>query len=99
MKTSITDTDKFKLPDHVSYRDIEGECVLLNTENNYYYSLNDVGFLIYKLLLERLSFSEIVQEILTRSEGKVSRERIHSDVEELLVDLLKEGLIEKSAGE
>lgn len=72
-------------------RTIEGEAVLLNLKSGVYYSLNESGTAIWKLLESPCS----VQDILTslRDSYDLSPAEAVSQVEELLDDLASEKLI------
>ena len=76
----------------VAFRIIEGEAVLLSLEAGVYYTLNEVGRVAWELLDGRNSTDAVVSAICT--EYDVEEETARRDVDELLNDLVNEGLIE-----
>jgi hypothetical protein len=77
-----------------TWRILDGEAVIINTETSYYYSLNRTGTFIWNLLLDdEKTLEEIVQEVSSRYEQ--TKEAIVDKIEELLQDLVREELIEQ----
>lgn len=95
MKNTIAEVDIFRIHDDVVWRNLDGEGVLLNLENNFYYSLNDTGTLIYEQIKEGRSVHQILEYFFKVFSGEVAAETLKKDVFEVLADLLKEGLIER----
>ena len=79
-----------KCPDVIE-RMIDGEAVLLDLKTGVYYSLNEVGSEIWKLIDGERSVRDVVQWVLENHE--VERAAAEQDVNELLDDLCKEKLI------
>ena len=75
----------------VIYRDIEGEAVVLNLDNGFYYSLNQLGTEIWELSDGTVSIQEIIQRVC--EEYEVTYEQARDDVLELMEDLVREGLV------
>jgi hypothetical protein len=69
----------------------DSEPVLLNLENGAYYRANGVTLRIWELLAEPCELEQVVATLA--SEFDVSEERLRSDVQDVLDQLLKEGLI------
>jgi len=77
-----------------SWKELDGEAVIINFENTYYYSLNATGTYIWNLLLRKdLSADEITQEVSTHFNESVNN--VKDDVGVLLKDLFEENLILK----
>lgn len=79
--------------DTVVYRIIAGEAVMLNLENGYYYSLDEIGTKIWKALDNGESIDEILGELI--DEYQVSDKQLKSDVIKLIARLEKAHLINK----
>lgn len=68
------------------------ESVLLDLTKEKYFSLDDIGTRMWKVLLESESIGAAIDSLL--QEYDVSRETLQSDVEELVEKLLAHGLVE-----
>jgi hypothetical protein len=80
----------------VLFREIEGECVLLDLGSGTYFGLNHVGTRIWNLLREGLPEEKIAEIIATEFDGDAATIRV--DVQALLADLESRRLI-VSAGD
>lgn len=79
-------------PERVLFRYVDGETVLINTETSYYYSLNRAGTLVWKMLIERgRTSAELLRAI--QKEYSPPKDVAARDLESLLNDLRKEGLV------
>lgn len=67
------------------------ELLVLDLESGRYYGLNAVAQLVWERLDGAATVAEIVDEIAHRFE--VDAERVMNDVQELLADLLAQGLV------
>ena len=72
--------------------DLGGEAVILSLESGQYYSLNDVGTLIWDLVQEPKAVLDVRDAIL--EEYEIEPERCEKELLEILQDLATEGLIE-----
>jgi hypothetical protein len=79
------------VPDSVLYQEVEDEAVLLNMANQQYYGLNDVGAQMWKSLAEAGTIAEA--EDLLRGMYEIEQQTLRSDLETLVRDLLKVGLL------
>jgi hypothetical protein len=77
--------------DKVVWRNIDGEAVILNLDSGYYYSLNEVGTLIWQLLSEKKDTIRIIEAV--RKEYSATESKIKKDLDSLIKDLTKEKLI------
>jgi hypothetical protein len=79
------------IPDSVLYQELEDEAVLLNMANQQYYGLNDVGAQMWKSLAEAGSIADAENLLLGMYE--IEQPKLRSDLETLVRDLLKAGLL------
>lgn len=86
-------TLKYKMYDAVHDMEFEGERVLIHLNTDQYYSLDDVGQVVWKLLKSGLNKVEIVRELCLKFDNTVSLMEVTQDVDELIDDLLYSGLI------
>lgn len=77
--------------DAVLYQELEDEAVLLNMENQHYYGLNDVGARMWKSLMEAGTIAAAGD--LLGETYDIDRDVIRADLENLVRDLLKAGLL------
>ena len=85
---------KYHLPEYITYSKVDGEIVIFHGENNHYYSLNSVGSSIFRKVEQGKNEAEIFEEL--KIEYRVEDEdALLEDVEEILLDLLSEGIIEE----
>src|SRR5580658_9680343 len=76
----------------VLYQELEGEVVLLNMAKQEYYGLNDVGARMWKCLLESAGSMDSAEDLLSKT-YEVERSVIRADLERLVRELLKAGLL------
>ena len=72
--------------------DLGGEAVILHLASGTYYSLNEVGALIWSLLQQPRKVRQIVDHVV--AEYDVDRDECEADLYRLLDALSREGLIE-----
>jgi hypothetical protein len=89
-----SDSERFKKRDEVLLQELGGEAVLLDLGGGRYYGLDEVGLRIYQLITSSHSISETCDVLL--QEFDVQPMQLRGDLEGLLTDLLKAGLLEKS---
>ncbi len=73
------------------FTEIEGEATILNTATGTYYGLNETGTAIWKLIQTPVTFKKIIISIL--SNYKVEKEVCKKEINDLLLDMNKEGMI------
>ncbi len=81
----------FKRNERVTWRVLEGDCILLHLDSGIYYTLNDVGRFLWESFDGKKSLSEIRETILDRYD--VTSEKVKGDLPELVEDLKKEDLV------
>jgi hypothetical protein len=82
---------KIVLSDDVLHQELSGETVLLNLKTEHYFGLDPVGTRIWQELGKTASAERVVAQLLT--EYEVEEPTLRADVERLLGELLKAGLI------
>jgi len=88
----ISDDTTFQVRDDVVTEEIEDELVILDLEGDVYFSLNDVGRLIWEEAADGTAFGAIVDAVC--EDYEVERERAAEDAKEFLVEAVEEGLME-----
>lgn len=84
----------FRRNDRVTWRVLEGDCILLHLDSGIYYTLNEVGRFLWESLDGKNSLSEIHESILGHYEGE--EETVRQDLLEILGDLVKEDLVKSN---
>ena len=79
------------LSPEVISQEVSGETVLLDLESENYFGLDEVGTRIWQLIKETNDLAAIYQTLLT--EYDVSEERLQQDLDTLLGEITKLGLI------
>ena len=80
------------IPEQVLFRDLDGESVLLHLGSGQYFGLDEVGTLIWHLLVEGCSLDKIEERIV--AEYDASAEEIKKDVLRIVEELTQNGLVE-----
>lgn len=75
----------------VAAKVLDGEAILINLANGVYYSMDNIGGVIWELVEGRHSLEEMVAAISARYE--VSAEQVQDDVERLVGELVEENLV------
>lgn len=87
-------TLKVSIPENVLAQELNGEVVLLNMENEAYYSLNPVGSQIWQLLTEQGDVETAMQQLLQIYVLDETTQR--KDVTILINELLEVNLLQKT---
>ena len=80
------------IPAHVLSTTVDQDAVLLNTQTNKYYALDDVGARFWALLTENNLLRDTYKILL--DEYEVNPSQLEQDLLELLTDLLENNLLE-----
>ncbi len=75
----------------VCWSKLGDETLLLNLDTGYYYTLDELGGLIWEMLIEQHDQEKIVERIV--SEYEAERKSVESDLKTLLEELQREGMI------
>ena len=89
---TIPFTMRVSVPEYVLVRQIEGESVLLNINNERYFGLNDVGTRMWATLTSADSIQTAYEALL--GEYEVDPEQLRQDLQVLIEKLVENGLIE-----
>ncbi len=91
METTMSDAEKYTIPDSVLAAHLEGEAVLLHMDSKHYYRLNGTAAFIWKALERGASAESIVGELCETFE--VGPEEAAAEVQRLLAELAESGLV------
>jgi len=80
------------IPAHVLSTTVDQDAVLLNTQTNQYYALDEVGARFWGLLTEKNLLKDVYKMLL--DEYEVEPTQLEQDLLELLADLLENNLVE-----
>ena len=92
----ISLTARVTIPEKVLIREVAGESVILNLNNEQYYGLDEVGTRFLAVLATAASIQAAIDTLL--AEYEVDRTTLEKDMRELLGRLLEQGLIELHDG-
>ena len=81
---------KYQLADDVLFQKVGDETVILEPETGEYYTLNAVGTFMVEQFQQGGSKAEVIELVLNAFEVKEAE--VKQDVEELLAQMLKQGL-------
>ena len=79
-------------PEHVMFRELDGEAVLLNLQNEMYYGLDEVGTRMWTLLTTCESVQAAMDKLL--EEFDVAAETLEQDLAKMIKELQANGLLE-----
>jgi hypothetical protein len=88
--------ETLRISQHVVFRDLEGEMVLLNLASGVYFGLDPVGTRIWRLIAEHRSVAEIADTLT--AEYEVDAAICRADLERFLVTLADNELLHMSDG-
>ena len=92
---SLPHDKKFRLSTQQIASSVAGEVVILNHEKGMYYGLDEVGTTVWEALeAEPQTIAELCSRVT--DEFDVDPKTCQQDIEALLEDLLKEGLLEQA---
>ena len=80
------------VPDFVMFRQLSGESILLNLNNEQYFGLDDIGTRMWLSLTQSGSIEEAYQSLL--GEYEVDAQELRRDLTELVQNLSTQGLVE-----
>ena len=75
----------------VFWREIEGEIVILNIDNGFYYTLDEVGSIIWEMVVKNISEEQIVKNLVEGYE--TDKATASKDVKTFLRELEKQEII------
>lgn len=77
--------------DRIYSRKVKAETVLLDMDTGFYYTLDEVGGIIWKMIVSNKDLDQIIAKIV--SEYEIDEETATKDIKALLNNLKKEDLI------
>lgn len=80
-----------RIAERVIFRPVGDELVLLDSRSGTYYGLDPTGMRVWELIAEGASLGAIVETML--GELDVTRERLEADIDALIADLERRGLV------
>ncbi|MCK4798306.1 MAG: PqqD family protein [Spirochaetes bacterium] len=90
----ISDDTKFKTTENIAWRNVNDEIVVLNLKSGEYFTLNDVGQVIWTAIADEKNVEEIKMKII--DEYDVSKEKATGDIIQFITGMIEEGLLHKS---
>ncbi len=92
----ITLSQKVIIPDHVIFKEVSGEAVLLNQASGKYFSLDDVGTRMWVLMAQKGRLAQVHQDLL--AEYEVEPGVLEQHLLELVVKLVEQSLLQVAEG-
>ncbi len=86
---------KIKISNDVVFRILGGEAVLLNLASGTYFGLDQVGTRMWQLMSEHGSSEKVIELML--KEYEVEKTVLQSDLDKLIKDLFRHGLVNINA--
>lgn len=75
--------------------ELDGEWIILNTEQYTVTRLNDVGGICWSLLTEAQTSESLSKSLAKKYSSGMNDEQINKDIEEFLVNLVQCGLVQR----
>lgn len=85
----------FKIKDNIIYKEIKEEGILLQLEDDQYYTVNKLGAIILRKLNTEIHTEDTLQDAIVDLYDKKYEEEIRCDVSEYLMHLQSEDIIFK----
>ena len=89
--SSISFSDRVRVPDGVLISNLQDESVFLNLDSEQYFGLDNVGTRMFSVLTNSDSIETAYQSLA--QEYEVDRERLRQDLMVLVENLLQQGLV------
>jgi Coenzyme PQQ synthesis protein D (PqqD) len=83
---------KIVVPENVLVRELSGEAVLLNLDNEMYFGLDEVGYRMWKALTTTESVGAAYEQLL--SEYEVEPEQLRESLDALIGQFTEHGLLQ-----
>ena len=90
---SVSTPERISVASNVLFKELGGESVLLNLDNDRYYGLDDVGTRMWHLLAEHGEVAKVVSCLLAEYGGQVDESTLRRDLAELITKLGELGLL------
>ena len=95
--STIDFNQRVVVPDFVLFRELDGEAVLLNLNDESYFGLDDVGTRMWSVLQESLTIADAFERL--RAEYDVDAGQLQGDLIELIQTLAAHGLVQIQSGQ
>jgi len=86
--------EKFKHASHVTWRQVEKDAVILDLDTSVYFSLNELGMLVWERLGDGATIAEIQDEVCRLYD--VTPKIAHKDIELLIAAMTAKKLLVKA---
>lgn len=93
MTAPLSLSSRVRCPDHVLYRDLQDELVLLELKRGVYFGLDTVGTRIWHLLRDQRALHEVLATLV--HDYDVTEAQGAEDILALVGELLEHGLVER----
>ena len=74
----MTLASKVEIKESVFVQEVDGEMILLDSETEEYFSLNEIGSFFYELLVEKEDLSAVLEEL--QKSFEVPKEQLQKDL-------------------
>lgn len=88
---SISFDQGVSVPEHVMFRELDGEAVILDLESECYFGLDEVGTRMWLTLTENATIAAAFDALA--DEYDVEPDRLRADLDELVTTLVDRGLV------
>jgi hypothetical protein len=95
METTINRSSVIQVAPHQVACELNGQAVILNTESNIYYGLDDVGARIWSLIQQPCAFGQICEALM--GEYEVDSQACERDTNDLIRKMAEAGLVQISS--
>ncbi|TLP36837.1 PqqD family protein [Arcobacter arenosus] len=82
---------KINIPDCLFLQKVDNETILLDSNTNEYFSINEIGTLIWETLEEKKDLNSVKEEIISNYE--VDEKQVEKDILNFIQEVVNKGLI------
>ncbi|WP_421716496.1 PqqD family protein [Arcobacter arenosus] len=82
---------KINIPDSLFLQKVDDETILLDSNTNEYFSINEIGTLIWETLEEKKDLNSVKEEIISNYE--VDEKQVEKDILNFIQEVVNKGLI------
>ncbi len=83
-----------KIEEHIVYHELDDEIIILDSRNGRYFALDGIGKYIFLAISKEKPIDSLIDELVNIYD--VSKQELHSDIENFLLVLKKEDIISYS---
>jgi len=81
----------YSINSNIVFREVGDRVVLLNPETGYYYSLNEMGRIVFRNIVKKKEVDEILKLIMEKY--VVSEEKVRDDITSFISKLAEENIL------